>query len=361
MHILKVNLKKFSYNIIIGSNTLGCLGRYIRKLDIGSDAYVLTNAFIRNKYGKILSASLQDSGFSVKFKIVPDTEKSKSIGVAASIINDLTRYDAKRRIFIVAFGGGVIGDLAGFVASIYKRGVPYIQVPTTLLAQVDSAIGGKTAVDLNQGKNLVGAFYQPRLVFSDVNILRSLDAKQIRSGLAEVIKYAAIKDAGLFKYLEKNYQGVLGLKLPVLESIVMRSSKIKAKIVQVDEREEKGIRTILNFGHTIGHAIEAAGGYKGYNHGESVALGMLTASDISKKLNLINNATAQRIESLIRAVGLPVKIKRASAAEIIKAHYHDKKFSGSTNKFVLIRGIGKPKIVKNIPLKIIRQALKVRT
>ena len=229
-----------------------------------------------------------------------------------------------------------------------------------MLAQVDSAIGGKTAVDLNQGKNLVGAFYQPHLVFSDVNILRSLDARQMRSGMAEVIKYAIIKDAGLFKYLEKNYKGILDLKSPALESIVMLSSKIKARIVQLDEREEKGIRTILNFGHTIGHAIEAAAGYGGYNHGEAIGLGMLVASDISRRLNLINIQTAQRIENLISAVGLPVKIKRASAAEIIKAHYHDKKFVGPMNKFVLIRGIGKPRVVKNIPLKIIRQALKMR-
>jgi 3-dehydroquinate synthase len=230
-----------------------------------------------------------------------------------------------------------------------------------LLAQVDSAIGGKTAVDLNQGKNLIGAFYQPRLVFSDVNILGSLDARQIRSGLAEVIKYGVIKDTGLFKYLEKKYHAVLDLKLPALEFVVLRSSKIKAKIVRLDEREEKGIRTILNFGHTIGHAIETAARYSVYNHGEAIGLGMLIASDISRKLNLINGRTSKRIENLISAVGLPVKIKRVSAAEIIKAHYHDKKFVGSANKFVLIKGIGRAKVVKNIPFKIIRQALKTRT
>mgnify|MGYP001559143961 CR=1 FL=1 len=360
MHILKLNLKKSPYNIIIGSDILNHLGKYVCKLNIGCDAYVLTNAFIKNKYGGLLNRTLKESGFTVRFRVVPDTEKSKSIEVAASVIRGITHYDKKRRIFIIAFGGGVIGDLAGFIASIYKRGVPYIQVPTTLLAQVDSSIGGKTAIDLKQGKNLVGAFYQPRLVFSDVNILRTLDKRQVKSGLAEVIKYGIIKDAELFNYLEKNYQDILDLKLAALTFIVMRASQIKAKIVRQDEREEKGIRTILNFGHTIGHAIEAAARYKGYNHGEAVALGMLVASDISKKLNLINNATAQRIENLITAVGLPLRIEKTPLGEIIKMHYHDKKFIGSQNKFVLLKGIGKTKIVRNIPLAIIRQALEKR-
>lgn len=361
MHILKLNLKKSLYNIIIGSGILNHLGKYVCKLNIGCDAYVLTNAFIKNKYGGLLNKTLKESGFTVRFKIVPDTEKSKSLEVAASVIRGITHYDKKKRIFILAFGGGVIGDLAGFIASIYKRGVPYIQVPTTLLAQVDSSIGGKTAIDLSQGKNLVGAFYQPRLVFSDCNILRTLDKRQVQGGLAEVIKYGVIKDAGLFNYLEKSYQDILDLKLSALTFIVMRASQIKAKIILQDEREEKGIRTILNFGHTIGHAIEAAARYKGYNHGEAVALGMLVASDISRKLNLINNATAQRIENLITAAGLPVKIEKTPIGEIIKMHYHDKKFTGSQNKFVLLKGIGKAKVVRNIPLKIIRQALKMRT
>ena len=361
MHTLKLSLKENSYNIIIGSNILNNLGEYIRKLNIGCDAYVLTNAFIKNKHGGLLGEILGKSGFTVRFKIAPDTEKSKSLEVAASVIKDITHYDKKRKIFIVAFGGGVIGDLAGFIASIYKRGVPYIQVPTTLLAQVDSSIGGKTAVDLNQGKNLVGTFYQPRLVFSDCNILMTLHKRQIQSALAEVIKYGIIKDALLFAYLEKSYKDILDLKRPALEFIVMRASRIKAGIVEQDEREEKGIRTILNFGHTIGHAIEAAARYKGYNHGEAVALGMLVASDISKELNLINNATAKRIENLRAAVGLPVKIAKIPLGEIIKMHYHDKKFIGPENKFVLVKGIGKTKVVKNIPIKIIRQALKMRT
>jgi len=360
MKIIKLDLKKRSYNIVVGCNIINLLGANLRKLKLGSCAYVITNAAIKNKYGRILNAILKRSGFQVKFKLVKDSEKSKSLESAYVVIKDITLFDRKREIFIVAFGGGVIGDLAGFVASIYKRGTPYIQVPTTLLAQVDSAIGGKTALDLSQGKNLVGTFYQPRLVFSDVAILRTLTPRQLKAGLAEIIKYGIIKDPRLFNYLEKNYKGVLGLKSNVLEFIVSRCSDIKAKVIQQDEREEKGIRTILNFGHTIGHAIEAAGNYKRYNHGEAIALGMLVASDISNLSGLLDIKTARRIESLIEKAGLPTKIKRINFSDIINAHYRDKKFIGGKNRFVLIKDIGKTEISRNIPLQIIKAALDLR-
>jgi 3-dehydroquinate synthase len=229
-----------------------------------------------------------------------------------------------------------------------------------LLAQVDSSIGGKTAVDLSQGKNLVGTFYQPKLVFSDVALLKTLNLRQVKTGLAEIIKYGIIKDPQLFNYLEKNYKEILALKSSVLEFIVSRCSDIKAKIIQQDEREEKGIRTILNFGHTIGHAIEASGNYKRYNHGEAVALGMLVASDISNLLGLLDIKTAQRIENLIEKAGLPTEIKRITFSDIIKAHYRDKKFIGRKNRFVLIKDIGETELTENIPLQIIKAALGLR-
>jgi 3-dehydroquinate synthase len=361
MHIIKVNLEKCSYNIIIGNRIINSLGKYLSKLSIGYDAYVITNAAIKNKYGRLINKSLKKSGFNIRYSLVPDTERSKSINTAFSILRDLSSYDKKKRIFIIAFGGGVIGDLAGFIASIYKRGTPYIQVPTTLLAQVDSSIGGKTAVDLIEAKNLVGTFYQPQLVFSDVDILKTLNLRQIRAGLAEVIKYGIIKDYKLFTYLEKKYKDILTLRPAALEFTVRRCSYIKTKIVQRDEKEEKGIRTILNFGHTLGHAIEAAGNYKKYNHGEAIALGMLLACDISNKLGLIDNIVSTKIENLIKRAGLPTRIKRVSISDIIEAHYRDKKFIGSKNKFVLIRDIGKTKVVQNLALKIIKEALKGRT
>jgi 3-dehydroquinate synthase len=357
MKIIKLKLKNRSYKIIIGNNIIKRLAGFLSRLDIGRDAYIITPPVIRKKYGDVLKRPLKKGGFSVRFKVVPGLESSKSLKYVSSILQDLACYDKKRRVFIIALAGGVIGDLAGFVASIYKRGIPYIQVPTTLLAQVDSSIGGKTAVDLAQGKNLVGAFYQPKLVYSDIKLLKTLSDRQLRSGLAEVIKYGVIKDKNLFSYLEKNYKDILNQKPAALEHIIRRSSEIKARIVEVDEREEKGIRTVLNFGHTVGHAIEAAAGFKLYNHGESIALGMLAAVDISRRLKLIDDAVGQRIEGLIKDAGLPTRISRISLNAIINAHYRDKKFIGARNRFVLTGGLGKTKIVENIPLKIIREAI----
>lgn len=360
MKIIKVNLKKRSYCIIVGRGILGASGKIIRGLNIGNDAYIITNVPIKKRYGKALAQSLKGSGIGIKFRLIPDTEKSKSFENAYSIIEDIAVYGRKRKEFIIAFGGGVVGDLAGFIASVYKRGIPYIQIATTLLAQVDSSIGGKTGIDLPEGKNLVGTFFQPKLVLSDVAILTSLDVRQMQSGLTEIIKYGLIKDAALFEYLEKNYAAIMKKDNTTLEFVVERCGSIKAKIVAQDEYEEKGVRTILNFGHTIGHAIEAAGRYKVYNHGEAVALGMLVACDISELMKCADKETKQRLENLLRAVGLPVRIKKIPAMDIIKAHYLDKKFIGSKNRFVLIEKIGKTRIEENIPLTFIKEALKRR-
>lgn len=358
MRNIKLDLGARSYNIIVGFGILPKLGGVIKKLNIGTDAYIITNALIRRKYGAKLEDSLRRWGFSVRFKVVADTEKSKSIETAAGVIRDLALYDKKRRIFIIAFGGGVVGDLGGFVASIYKRGIPYVQVPTTLLAQVDSAIGGKTAVDLAEGKNLVGAIYQPRLVFSDCKFLSTLSPRQMRSGLAEVIKYAIIRDKSLFDYLLTHAKDVLACKRSALERIVLSCSSIKAKIVEQDEKEERGIRTILNFGHTAGHAIEAAAGFTKYTHGEAIALGMLVACEISKALKLIDDPLAGKIRQLIGKAGLPIKVRAVKLDRIIGAHYRDKKFIGSRNRFVLISAIGRAKVVTNIPLGVITDSLK---
>ncbi len=360
MKIIKVNLSRRSYNIIIGTGIIPELGKYIKGLNIGSSAYIITNPLIKNKYAAVLTKALKSAHLDIKFKLIPDSERSKSLEVVSSVLKDVAVYDKKREVFIIAFGGGVVGDMSGFLASIYKRGIPYIQVPTTLLAQVDSSIGGKTAVDLSQGKNLAGAFYQPRIVLAEINFLKSLDPRQIRAGLAEVIKYAIIKDARLFSYLEKNYRNILQLKAKDLEFIVARCAGIKAQITQKDEREERGLRTVLNFGHTIGHAIEAASSFKGYNHGEAVALGILVACDISQRLELIDKAVLERIEKLIKIMGLPIKIEGVSLEKIIKAHYYDKKFIGARNKFVLIEAIGKSKIIRGIPESVIRECLRYR-
>lgn len=359
MKTVPVNLKERSYDIKIGSNSIKCLGKIVHGLNIGNDAYIITNAEIKKLYGNILIKTLSGSGCHFKFKLIADTEQSKSLNTVSCLLQDLARYAREKRIFIIAFGGGVIGDISGFISAIYKRGIPYIQVGTTLLAQVDSSIGGKTGIDLNQGKNLVGAFYQPKLVFSDVAMLKTLDLRQIRTGLAEVIKYGIIKDPVLFDYLERKTEIFKHDKLD-FDFIVTRCSRIKARITEQDEKEKSDIRIILNFGHTIGHAIETAGSYKTYNHGEAVALGMLIAADISVAMGLLNYSSLRRIESLVENIGLPAKINKIPINKIIAAHYSDKKFSGKKNKFVLIKGIGQTKIVESVPTERITAALKKR-
>lgn len=357
MKIIKVKLAKRSYQIIIGFAVIRNLGRYIRRLKLGTDAYIVTNSLIKRRYGLVILKSLKGSGINSTFRVVADSERSKSLNSCLRTIQNLARFDRKRRVFVIALGGGVIGDLSGFVASIYKRGVPYIQIPTTLLSCVDSSIGGKTAVDLEIGKNLVGTFYQPRLVISELSFLKSLSLRQVRSGMAEIIKYAVIKDGRLFKYLENNYTRVLKLERPCLEYIVNCCAQNKARIIEQDEREKKGIRTVLNFGHTLGHAIEAAAAFQKYNHGEAIALGMILASRISKKIGLLKQADLRRIENLIKAVELPVFIRGLSLEKILKAHYRDKKFIGGMNRLVLINRIGETIIKQNLPLGIIKDSL----
>jgi len=361
MRFIKVKIHKSSYDIIVGDNILAKLGSCLKKINAGTDAYIITNSVLKKLHGRKLTRSLKKSGFRVKFKLVPDSEKSKSIKEASAVLRDIAEFDKEKRLFIIAFGGGVVGDLAGFVASVYRRGIPYVQVPTTLLAQVDSSIGGKTAVDLAEGKNLVGAFYQPRLVFTDIDILKTLSPRQIKSGMSEVIKYAIISSPELFLYLEKNCKNILEGSKRELEHVIFACCSIKAKIVASDEREKKGIRTILNFGHTIGHAIEAAAGYKKYNHGEAVALGMLTAVEISREMGLLDEKTLKRIEKLTGAVGLPGQIKNVPVADIIKAHYHDKKFIGYKNRFVLLEKMGRTKVMLNVPLDLIKKAVRKRS
>lgn len=360
MYTRKVKLKDYSYEIIIGNNILNLLGTYLVKLDAGSFAYIITNSAIKNLYGHALLNALKKSGFSAKFRVIPDSEKSKSIDLAMKLIKELSLYEKKHKAFIIAFGGGVVGDLSGFVSSIYKRGIAYIQIPTTFLAQVDSSIGGKTAVDTKEAKNLVGSFFQPRLVFCDIRFIQSLSLRQLRTGLAEVIKYGVIKNPDLFSFLEKNLEDILDRKPAVLEYIIKRSVSIKADLVERDEKETKGLRTILNFGHTFGHAIEAAAGFSRYTHGEAIAVGMVIAAKISLLMRLINPRVYLRIENLIKHSGLPLTIRGLSLQDIINAHYHDKKFRGAINRLVLIKGIGRTKITENIQLAIIKKTVRER-
>lgn len=358
MKTINVSLKENSYRIFIGQNTLGKLGAYLKTLRLGKDAVVITTSNIRRLHGKALVAGLERNGFSVKVFEVPDGERSKSAKYAFKLMEQIARYDILKNVFIVAFGGGVIGDLAGYVAAAYKRGIPYVQVPTTFLAQIDSAIGGKVAIDLPVGKNLVGAFHQPKVVWSDVALLTTLSRRQLRNGMAEAVKYGVIADQRLFYYLFRNYNMVLDADKKVLEEVVVQCSHIKTNVVLKDEKETKGIRTILNFGHTVGHAIEAAGGFSYYHHGEAIALGMRVAADISCQMRIFNNADAALLNTLLTNIGLPQVIQKVKTQDILRLMQHDKKFVAGRNRFVLAQRIGKVKVVEGVKTDVITSAIR---
>lgn len=357
MILVPVPLKSNAYSIAIGHNILSKLGTKLKSLQIGKDAVIITNPSVNKYHGKALISGLKKSGFSVKVLEVPAGERSKSAKSAFRLIETIARYDCFKKVFIIAFGGGVVGDLAGYVAAAYRRGIPYVQVPTTLLAQVDSAIGGKVAIDLAVGKNLVGAFYQPKIVWSDVSVLSTLPKREIRNGLAEVVKYGVIADQKFFKYIEQNYMKLLNYDPEALSYVVGHSSRIKKNVVLADEKETRGIRAILNFGHTIGHAIEAAGKYSQYHHGESIALGMRVAADISCQKKLCKASDVTMLNELLSLIGLPQRICKIKTADIFRHMKHDKKFLSGKNRFVLMKKIGKVKILEGISPAVIKRAI----
>ncbi len=362
MRKIRVSLEERSYDIIIDGHSYASLGRFIKILDIGRDAFVVTNRKILSIFGSDIKRSLKEYDISVHFETVPDSEKAKSFPILASLIKEISAYDKNKTLFFISLGGGVVGDLTGFVSSVYKRGIPYINIPTTLLAQVDSAIGGKTAIDLPCGKNLIGSFYQPRLVFSAVSAFSTLPLRQIRNGIAEVVKYGVIKDRKLFEYLEDRYSGKNNKKnINTFDwkYIVEACSRIKAGIIERDEKDNRDLRIILNFGHTIGHGIEAAAGYnKRYNHGEAIALGMLASSYIGKELGITEANTVARLENLIRNIGLPHRISGINASRIKNSISYDKKFKGKTNRMVIPLKIGMVMVKNNVPLELISKVIK---
>lgn len=356
MNTVPVKLKENGYSIVIVHEDLDELPKKIKSLGLGNDAVIISDKNVFRIHGKNLVKSLEKQKFTTKVFTVPPGEKSKSGAVALQLIEDIAQYDVGRKIFIIAFGGGVVGDLAGFVAAVYKRGVPYIQVPTTLLAQIDSAIGGKVAIDLSVGKNLAGAFYQPKMVFSDVCFLKTLDARQIRNGLAEAVKYGVILDKKLFEYLEKRFRDFLDLREEVLKKVVVESSRIKAGVVAKDEKEISGLRMILNFGHTLGHAIENAADFR-YHHGEAIALGMRMAVRISFLRGMLSAQEEQRINDLLTSIGLPQFYSGVKKDQIVSAMNHDKKFIAGKNRFVLAQRVGKVQIVVGVDPKMIADVI----
>ncbi len=362
MKKIKVNLSENSYSIFIGRFLINELCNSLKRLKLGNLPVIITNPRINALIGSNLRGAIVKSGFkSVKTCIIPDSEKSKSLDTATRVIKFLVKTENFKNPFIIALGGGVVGDLAGFVASVYKRGLPYINIPTTLLSQVDSSIGGKVAIDIREGKNLIVSFYQPKFVLLDLSFLKSLPTRHIKSGIGEVIKYGVICDRGLFEYLERNYAGILKLKPDDIERIIYKSVLIKSRIVEEDEKEKKGLRTILNFGHTIGHALEAATDYSGpYSHGEAVSFGMVCAADISERLGFCSSELKVRLESLLSVFGLPTAIKKVNINKLMKSIILDKKFIHGKTRFVLPVKIGEVKVVEDVPLRMIEGVIKER-
>lgn len=353
---IRVQLSLRSYDILVGENTINHLSSFIKKSKIGSAAVLVTTQTVKKIHGKKILDQLKKSGMHVLILTIPDSEKSKNANLALNLIEKITLFDKGQNIFLIALGGGVVGDLTGFVAAIYKRGVPYIQIPTTFLAQIDSSIGGKTAIDTHKGKNLIGAFYQPRLVLSDCCLLKSLPHEQIRAGLAEAVKYGAIKDLKLFSLLEENTSEIIALQPSVIIPVVIRCASIKAQIVSKDEFDKKGLRIVLNFGHTLGHAFETVSNFK-ISHGQGVALGMVYACKIANQLGLLKTRDTLRLTTLLDKIGLPTETKHLSLKAVLKTMALDKKFKDGKNRFVLLKKIGTTKIVENIPRSIIQNAL----
>jgi 3-dehydroquinate synthase len=340
--MVSVQLGSRSYAIKIGAGLLNRLGAECAQLKLGPHCAIITDTNVGRHFAGTALKSLATSGFAPVLITVPAGEKSKRLDVVEKCFDQLAAHRLERKSFIIALGGGVVGDLAGFVAATYLRGIPFVQVPTTLLAQVDSSVGGKTGVNLKSGKNLAGAFYQPQLVLCDLDALKTLPEREYVSGLAEVIKYGIIYDAILFAQLEHNLPKLLQRDTAALAEVVARCCEIKADVVGQDETEG-GLRAILNFGHTIGHAIENSTGYGKFLHGEAIAIGQVAAAKLSHRILGLPSGDVARIEKMFARAGLPVRIKLnlASRKRLFAAMKLDKKVSGGEIKFVLAEKIGK--------------------
>jgi 3-dehydroquinate synthase len=341
METLTVDLGDRCYPIHIGENLLSRIGELLKEAGLRGKVAVVTNPTVAQLYLDAIHDGLAASGFEMTAMLVPDGEEHKNLQSLATLYDRLIDERFERQSCVLALGGGVVGDLAGFAAATYLRGIPYAQVPTTLLAQVDSSVGGKTGVNHQDGKNLIGAFYQPRLVLIDVTVLSSLPRRELVGGLAEVIKYGIIEDPALFGFLEKEIENLLGLQRERLVHIILASCAIKARVVEKDEREND-YRAVLNFGHTIGHALEAATGYTQFLHGEAVGVGMVKAATLSVQQGLCDQRSFERIRRLIGKAGLPLEIPSGISMQgLIQAMEVDKKSAEGKIKFVMCAGIGK--------------------
>lgn len=354
MKTVEVELGERSYQISIGRGLVSSADELLPWIK-GRQACIITNEVVAPLYLDQLRRGL--AGKQVVEQILPDGERYKNLGTVESIFNRLLQIPCDREVTIIALGGGVVGDMAGFAAACYQRGVAFIQVPTTLLSQVDSSVGGKTGVNHALGKNMIGAFHQPRRVIADTATLDTLDQRQFAAGLAEVIKYGVIDDAVFFSWLEQNIAAVVARDPDALEFMIARSCTNKAKIVARDELEN-GVRALLNLGHTFAHAIEAGMGYGEWLHGEAVATGISMASHMSKRLGWIAAGEDEQINQLLSAAGLPVgSFSGLSSAKLLQLMKVDKKVRDSKLRLVLLQGIGNAEVVSDYPAAALEQTV----
>ncbi len=351
---IHVDLDEKSYDIVIGDSVLPRIGLMLRQFNLTSRTLIITNPGLGDLYGNVIRTSLRSAGFEPAIAEVPDGEAYKTLESASKIYDAMLNHQMDRQSPVVALGGGVIGDLAGYAAATFMRGVPFIQVPTSLLAQVDASVGGKVAVDLPRGKNLIGAFYQPKLVLISLDTLETLSDRELRAGMAEVIKYGVIDDVDLFTYLEKNMEAILNRDTEMLSHLVARCCEIKAEVVSADEREE-GRRAILNFGHTIGHAIESR---TGVLHGEAIASGMVYAAKIAQEMDMFDEGSVARLIELVERADLPAGCMGLDSEKIMGTMKHDKKTVGGQYRFVLPTCLGGVTIRGDVPTELIKSVLK---
>src|SRR5208282_853749 len=355
MEKVTVGLGERSYDIMIGSGTLSGIGERAARFGFSPTIGIISNPTVFGLYGEEVMRSLKDAGFNCFSALVPDGEGYKDYFWSYHILTELLKNGLDRNSCVVALGGGVIGDITGFAGSLYMRGIHLIHIPTTLLAQVDSSVGGKTGVNHAAGKNMIGTFHQPRLVWTDISTLRSLPERELLCGIAEIIKYGVIWDAGLFNVMEEKREAILNLDMDVISYLIKRSCQIKAEVVSKDERES-GLRAILNYGHTIGHAVETETGYSKYLHGEAVAIGMCLAARLSEALGMMESACVERIKSVVRAYGLPSALpKNMNGDKLLSLISRDKKATAGEIKFILPRDIGNVVIHKGVDLNILKR------
>ncbi|HZL42339.1 MAG TPA: 3-dehydroquinate synthase [Verrucomicrobiae bacterium] len=358
MRSVKVPLGNRSYTIKIASGLLRRLGRACSTLNFTGQCAIISDRNVAPRFANIARQSLSRAGFKPFLIVVPAGETAKTLDTVRACYDQLAEHRLERQSCIVALGGGVVGDLAGFVAATYLRGIGFVQVPTTLLAQVDSSVGGKVGVNLKAGKNLVGSFYQPRLVLCDLETLSGLPEREFRAGLAEVIKYGIIYDASLFARLEREMPKVLQRDPRILGAVIERCCRIKADVVGRDETES-GVRAILNFGHTIGHALEAISGYGRYLHGEAISIGQIMAATLSKEVCGLSEQDVERIRKLFQRAGLPTQVELTARQRklLLEAMRLDKKVRGGKVQFVLANRVGKVRWGERVPEAMIRRVL----